>query len=329
MNKLIAIMLAMLLLFSLTACTADPQTQDPETTAPAPVLTYNDAGFWDAVSMKRDDSENPVSELYSEKRGRAMYLELNPDGTGTLLTEDEQPILWQDGSITFADEGITCFYTLENSRLILDLPEYVLVCRKRDESQPLASEQALADFTEFMEVGVPYPYTTGTNTDPLAATVAEATVTSYEVFDSAKDYPAKEGYEWRVVKMEVWYHDEMAEKYGCGIDPIFDDYYNPKLCYDTSEVVEDTDPYILWKYTVPCNGEQMDAYCYYNHTRWGDWFANEEKHVEIICYLQWNFLVPAGYDGSIAGLWDSRLDWADGTYITDYDPNTFLLFRAD
>lgn len=326
MKKMTAMMLAMAMLFSLTACVGDIQTQTSEATAPAP--TYNDAGFWDAVSMKREGSEAPAPELYSQKHGSAMYLELHPDGTGTLLIEDERPIHWQDGNITFADDGTTCSYTLENSKLILDLPECVLVCQKRDASKPLASEQTLEGFTEFMEVGVPYPHTTGTSTDPTVATVAEATVTSYEVFDSAKDYPAKEGYEWRIVKMKVWYHDEIAEKYGCDIDPIFDDYYNPKLCYDTSEVLEETDRYRLWKYTVPYNGEQMDAYCYWHYTNWGDWFANEENHVEILCYLQWDFLVPAGYDGSIAGLWDARLDWAEGTYITDYNPATFLLFRA-
>ena len=56
--------------------------------------------------------------------------------------------------------------------------------------------------------------------------------------------------------------------------------------------------------------------------------------MQIICpqrrfYCQYDFLVPIGYDGCVAGVRDPRVEWVDGTYITDYDPADFLLFRLN
>lgn len=192
---------------------------------------------------------------------------------------------------------------------------------------PETIPRTLEEYT-FMEVGVPYPYTTHTYTSKAIATTAEATVTSYEVFDSAPGYPAKEGYEWRVVKMEILYHDKNANDYGCSIYPIIDDYHDSRLYNDTSDLLEATEEYHIYDGTVLVDGVQMETYCYWHYDQWGDWFIQEDEMVDIICHEQWDFLVPVGYDGCIAGLWNGQYDFVEGGCITDCDPAALLMFRA-
>ena len=190
------------------------------------------------------------------------------------------------------------------------------------------SEMAEAGFTSFMEEGMPYAYATATSDDATILTTGEATVTSYEIFDSADGYPAKDGYEWRVVKMEVRFYDENTSKYGCQTSATFDDYYNSKLHSDTFQQEDKTDQYTLYSYHIIHEGQETEGFCYFS-TSWGDWYKGEAGNDEIIRHIQWDFLVPVGYDGSVAVLRDARTQWPDGAYITDLDPANFLLFRAN
>lgn len=196
-----------------------------------------------------------------------------------------------------------------------------------EETVPETVPRTMEEYT-YMEVGVLYPYTTATHADRTIPTVAEAMVTSYEIFESAEGFPPKEGYEWRVVKMQIRYFDDNTVNYGCSIAPIFDDYYNSQLYNDTSDLLEATEEYHIYDGTVIYNGKQMETYCYWYYDQWADWFCPDGVHLELKCYEQWAFLVPVGYDGCMAGLADSRFDWYEGTCLTDYDPAQFLLFRA-
>ena len=232
------------------------------------------------------------------------------------------PVTWQDGTITFTDDAMSVSYVVENGELSLDMFEAVFVLRQA------TSEMAEAGFTSFMEEGMPYAYATATSDDASMLTTGEATVTSYEIFDSADGYPAKDGYEWRVVKMEVRFYDENTSKYGCQTSATFDDYFNSKLHSDTFKQEDKTDQYTLYSYHIIHEGQETEGFCYFS-TSWGDWYTGEAGNDEIIRYIQWDFLVPVGYDGSVAVLRDARTQWPDGAYITDLDPANFLLFRAN
>lgn len=330
MKKLTAMMLAIAMIFSLTACGAGAEVPNAgvHTSAPTEAVTFHDSGYWVAVRVESEDPGACVSEEDMPYVNMARYLELTADGTGTLFLDKIFSITWHDGTIALPEDGTTLSYTRNGEELKLDRADLTLVFRKGKKPEVRDPDQVMQQFTGFMEVGIPYPYITGTYEGKTVATTAEAIVTSYEVFDSADGFPAREGYEWRVVKMQIRYYDEYSEKYGCDIDAIFDDYYNTKLLNDAAVLMEETDTYVLHGYPVLQNGEQKDAFCYWTGYQWGEWYANEEHHVEIIVETQWNFLVPTGYDGCIAGLMDSRIQWTDGTYITDYSPENYLLFRA-
>ena len=292
---------------------------------PVAAATYDDAGYWEVVRVESEDPESAISEEDMEivkAAGVLMYMELNADGTGIMFIEEEMPLTWQDGTITFTDDAMSVSYVVENGELSLDMFEAVFVLRQA------TSEMAEAGITSFMEEGIPYAYATATSDDASMLTTGEATVTSYEIFDSADGYPATEGYEWRVVKMEVRFYDENTSKYGCQTSATFDDYYNSKLHSDTFKQEDKTDQYTLYSYHIIHEGQETEGFCYFS-TSWGDWYTGEAGNDEIIRYIQWDFLVPVGYDGSVAVLRDARTQWPDGAYITDLNPADFLLFRAN
>ena len=303
------------------------------TEMPAPEVTYNDAGYWEIVRMESEDPASAISEedmAFVKSPGVLMYMELNADGTGAMFMEDEMPLTWTDGAITFTGENMTVSYTLENGEMKLDMIETVLVLRKGERPEPVASEMEQAGFIYFMEEGEPYIFANRCMDNEDLDAVGEATVVSYEIFESADGYEPLEGYEWRAATIEIRFFDDNAWEYGIeGILTSFEDYYNTKLLDDTAELIEETDTYDQYRYTVIRDGQQMDAYYFSNAGTWSDWYVNEDGNHECKFTIVKEFLVPAGYDGCVVSIANSRLEWPDGAHITDLDPDDFLLFRLN
>ena len=301
-----------------------------------PAASYNDAGYYDLIRIDGATEEDSVSEedmALVKSMGMYMYLDLLPDGTGTFFMEEELAVTWVDGTVNFTEDNMSISYTLENGELVLDMLEAKLFFRKGEKPAQIksgvVSEMEQAGFTDFMEVGEPYAYTTICYENEDYATTGELTVTSYEIFEEADGYAPLEGYEWRVVKMEVHYSDENAWSYGMSISCHKEDYYNSKLHDDTNERLEEQEDYVQDVHTVIYNGQELDVYEFYNYPVFGEWITDKQGNHERVVYLQWDFLVPIGYDGCVAGVGDARVEWLDGTYITDYDPANFLLFRLN
>ena len=300
---------------------------------PAPKTTYNDAGYWEIVRMESEDPASAISEedmAFVKSLGVLMYMELNADGTGAMFMEDEMPLTWTDGAITFTEENMTVSYTLENGEMKLDMIETVLVLRKGEKPEPVASEMEQAGFIYFMEEGEPYIFANRCLDNEDLDTVGEATVVSYEIFESADGYEPLEGYEWRAATIEIRFFDDNAWKYG--IESILrssEDYYNTKLLDDTAELVAEADTYDQYRYTVVYNGQEMDAYYFDNVGTWSDWYVNEDGNHECKYTYVKEFLVPVGYDGCVVSIANSRVEWPDGAHITDLDPDDFLLFRLN
>ena len=300
---------------------------------PAPKATFNDAGYWEIVRMESDDPASAISEedmAFAKSVGVLMYMELNADGTGVLFMEDEMPLTWADGAITFTEENMTISYTLASGEMKLDMLETVLVLRRGEKPEPVASEMEQAGFIYFMEEGEPYFFDNQCIDNEDLDSVGEATVVSYEIFESADGYDPLEGYEWRAVTIEIRFFDDNAWEYGVeGILMSSEDYYNTKLLDDTAELVKEADTYDQYQYTVVYNGQEMDAYYFDNAGTWSDWYVNEDGNNECKYTVVEEFLVPVGYDGCVVSIANSRVEWPDGAYITDLDPDDFLLFRLN
>ena len=177
-------------------------------------------------------------------------------------------------------------------------------------------------FTEFMEVGVTYDYHTVCNKNREKTTVAEVTVNRYEIFDSAEGYPAKEGYEWRIVEMQALFHEQNAKSYGGMTATNYEDYYTIELHDDTGVYDEETE---IDTYSVCYHGEIMEA-TERIVSSWTGWHYEGGRKIDIRTVI-WEFCVPKGYDGAVAGFLNAAVEWEDGTYLYDYQPEDFLLFR--
>ena len=95
--------------------------------------TYNDAGYWEVIRIESDDPESAISEedmVLVKEAGVLMYLELKEDGTGVMFMDEEMPVTWQDGTVTFTDDALSVSYTVENGELTLDMVEMIFVLRR-------------------------------------------------------------------------------------------------------------------------------------------------------------------------------------------------------
>lgn len=299
----------------------------------APAASYNDAGYYDLIRIDGATEEDSVSEedmALVKSMGMYMYLELLEDGTGTFFMEEEMAVTWVDGTVNFTEDNMSISYTLENGELVLDMLEAKLFFRKGEKPEPVVSEMEAAGFTDFMEVGMPYAFTNQCYENEDYDTTGEVTVVSYEIFESAEGYEALEGYEWRVVTVEARFFDDNAWAYGISNPGVNnEDYYNVKLHDDTNELVEEADTYNQYRYTIIHNGQEMDAYYFYNIGSWSGWSTNEAGNHESTYTQTWDFLVPIGYDGCVVGFRNRRVEWPENDYVTDMNPDDFLLFRLN
>lgn len=296
--------------------------------APSNPPTYDHAGYWELIRIDRDDPKGTAGEEDLAALGIVFYLELLEDGSGELFVEKPYPLTWLDGTITFANDNASVSYTVEGDLLFLEMRGISMVFRKGEKTEPITSEMEEAGFTQFMEINTPYPYTSLCGEDESFSTTGEAVITSYEIFDSAEGFPAMDGYEWRVVQMEIRFFDQNAQDYGSTTYSNVEDYYNTRLHDDTYVDIKVEDNSSYHSYRAIYQGQEVDIF-EKTTNYWGGWQHDENGQWEIISYYEWAMRVPVGYDGCVVGLRDGRVEWLDGTYITDYDPADFLLFRLN
>ena len=194
----------------------------------------------------------------------------------------------------------------------------------------LVPEMAEYGFTEFMEVGVVYPFEMKCADKPHLTSMAEVTVTSYEIFESGEGYPAREGYEWRVATIRIRAFDDYAYEYGVGTSCRFEDYYNTKLHDDSSpdwEQYGDDENSYFSNYKLLYHGEEMDAYERYTDKGWTRWRWTQGNDRGFIRTVTAAYQVPIGYDGVVVGFYDAYADPENAEYILDYDPAICMLFR--
>ena len=292
-------------------------------------IRYEHAGYWELVRIDSDDADKAITEEEVQalkKLEVRMYLELLDSGAGFLFIDEEEPIQWKRGSVTC--DGVTAPYEVDGDILKLDMLDAVMVFRKG--FKPLPSEMAAAGMTEFMEVGVKYPYTTVCYENTSYTTTGEAIVTYYGVFESGEGYEYKEGYEWRVVEMKVSVTDSNARKYGFSVGSRIEDYYTTKYHDDTSVYDEETG---MTTVKLFYQGQEMEGYWRTKH-EYSGWHYDENGIKQNVFTGEWAFQVPVGYDGCVAGIVDkSRApDLEDPDleyYVTDYPADMFLFFRLN
>lgn len=179
--------------------------------------------------------------------------------------------------------------------------------------------------TDFMEVGVIYPYTTVTGKNPEKETTGELQILSYEIFKSSEQYPEKEGYEWRVIQVQADFFDYNARTWGIDVGLCYEDYYTVELSDDSYSYNDKTK---LSSRMILFHGEQVPIY-YQEYGEWSGWKTIDNRYQQRYTLTR-AWLVPEGYDGSVIGFFNEyAVDWDDKHIYEVYDPATFWMFRLN
>lgn len=89
------------------------------------------------------------------------------------------------------------------------------------------------------ELDTEYDYVTTCATDPTKKTVGKLTVSGYRVFEEDENHPALEGYEWHGVSVTIRFNDENAWNYGMGVNTCQENYYDIIGWDESSAVLEE------------------------------------------------------------------------------------------
>ena len=219
-------------------------------------------------------------------------------------------------------------------------------------SPMLTPEFELRGLAINMRLGEAVDYVTVCGPDaPDDPTVGRATITRYEILPSGENVesipgktwnlPEKEGYEWRLIALEIVFSDANAQAYGMNIKNVYTDYYSIPLWSDESrdEVDHNGATHILssdvvWSeedgwyedaFEITYKGEQYACRRVYDGA-FQDWNAGS-RTFNLTEAVQ----VPAGYDGYVFVLYnaakgDAGTDW---TYVYDMADENTLFFRAE
>lgn len=150
---------------------------------------------------------------------------------------------------------------------------------------------------------IPYDYLTKCN-DLDLKTMAKLTFHDYRTVESDSSHPAKEGYVWKIVNMDILYYDVNARMYGMTYGYYFMDRNNYEALGDWDEI-----------FTLNVNGVDYPE-CTTTKTSGFDAWTEDGTctfRAEIACR------VPAEYNGAIIGVFDSSI------YNPDLPDNEFTV----
>lgn len=191
--------------------------------------------------------------------------------------------------------------------------------------EKLQADMEKYGITEFMEVGVIYPYATVTAKNEERETVGELQILSYERFKSSEEYPEKEGYEWCVVETQADFFDYNARVWGIDVGLCYEDYYNIVLSDDSFSYSDKTK---LSSRMCSYYGEEMPVY-YEETGSWSGWKTVDGRYQQRYSLTR-AWLIPEGYDGTVVGFFNEfAIDWEDRHIYEVYDPALFWLFRLN
>lgn len=164
------------------------------------------------------------------------------------------------------------------------------------EGDPLVP--ALADRTlNELQVGKPLPYTTASYEDYAVDVTGTAEITDYRVIDGDETFPAREGYEWRIVTVKLVFGGEDAQQNGVQSAYTFGDYYTLDNSISRSE---DDDG--MRTFAADWYGMRVQCRQKTGATLENDWYDRELR-------FSWEegVQVPKGYDGVLFILYHFRL----------------------
>ena len=292
-SRIIAMIMALVMVFALTACGGNAE---PETTI-APEAT-------DAPTTIPTDTCADMGHAWIEAACEAAK-------TCEICGETEgEPLghTWIDATYEAPKTCETCGAT-EGEALVSYFAEQGLDAKLLDKT-------AEHDFVQ------------ACGADEEKTTTVKVTIDSYETIESDDTHAAADGYEWKVMAIKMHLYDENAQQYGINSwNYLWDDFYAGKA----SDADENTDGLFEngMAYPIVWNGvEYADGLLHIAETI-GGWEKDESGNNYLDIVVTISVRVPVGYDGFIFGLEAFGWEIADGAYLHEAITENTLLFRMD
>ncbi len=156
------------------------------------------------------------------------------------------------------------------------------------EGEAVAADCASRALT-YMEVGKPYAYTTASYEDHEVDVTGTVEILDHRVFDGDETFPAREGYEWHVVTVQLKFSGEDAQKNGMQSAMTYGDYYRTD-----AEIGTTVDENGLRPYVIDYFGSRVQCWQKTCEDEEGGWFEHELRYT-----WKEGVLVPCGYDGTL------------------------------
>lgn len=183
-----------------------------------------------------------------------------------------------------------------------------------------------------------FPYVTTCYDDKAMKTTGALYLSNYRIVQSDETHQARDGYEWRIVDVEIEYSDSNSRKYGVVAHHCAENYY----CLEDWDLSMQGLSGTTWEYldkenswvncfTVSYHGEDYPVFAGCEEEKWSRWQGRtnptDGTWEEYITYTStFSACVPVGYDGVVVGFADSGLD-SDDAYIYEKDIENALFFR--
>lgn len=148
---------------------------------------------------------------------------------------------------------------------------------------PAFADRAVNELT----VGEPVPYTTASFEDYSIDVTGIAEIADYRIIDGDETFPAREGYEWRIVTVRLVFDGEDAQQNGVQSAYTFGDYYTLDNAISRSE-----DENGMRTFAADWYGLRVQCWQKTGKTLENDWYDRELRFT-----WEEGVQVPKGYDG--------------------------------
>ena len=190
--------------------------------------------------------------------------------------------------------------------------------------QKLEADFDVKKITAGLKEGEPAEYRTVCGEDQLEA-AGTATLSGAEDFEEDETHPKKDGYRWYIVRMSLVFSDEVSRKNGFDYNYLISDYYDIEG-FTHSFVYDESVGYNTFK--VSWYGKEYDGCQVLVRTVSSEWEKDGKGYKKTVD-LTWHLLLPDGYDGTVIGLRNSRIDAEGKHYLYEYyNTEDFLLYRV-
>lgn len=185
-----------------------------------------------------------------------------------------------------------------------------------------------------------FSYVTTCNSNKSKKAVGKVHLGNYRIVPSDETHQALEGYEWRILDVQIEFSDSNSYAYGVTTTTRLENYYDIERWDVSSQGLADTpwkylDKRNSWAncYTVSYHGEDYPVFAGFEEEKWSSWQARtnptdgtRERFVVFTATV--SACVPVGYDGVVMGFVDSGMDLND-TYIYEKNIENALFFRLE